>query len=212
MVSLAGIVGRVFERRHADELDDSTTDRILGAALRQFELFGVYRSTIEQITRRSGFSRVTLYRRFPGKQQLVEAVLMREVRRVLDELDERVDAQTTPEDKLTEGFVFILDTIRSHALLNRLLESEPEQVLPHFTTEGGPVVAASRDYLAGRLAREFDGDGRGAHELLVVAELVVRLMISFALTPQTAVDLDDPDAARAFAIRYLQPLLSGSPT
>ena len=36
-------------------------------------------------------------------------------------------------------------------------------------------------------------------------------MISFALTPQTAVELDDPAAARAFAIRYLQPQISGSP-
>ncbi|MGQ0632501.1 MAG: TetR/AcrR family transcriptional regulator [Sporichthyaceae bacterium] len=204
------LTGRVFERGPETEvLDDSTSDRILVAALRQFELFGVARSTVEQITKRSGLSRVTIYRRFPGKQNLVEAVLLKEVRAFLDALDARIADLPTQEEKLTEGFVFTLEVFANHTLLNRLLESEPESVLPMFTTEGGPVVAAARDYLAALLAKEFPGDGRDPAELSVVAELVVRLMLSFALTPQTAAALDDPDDARAFALRYLAPLLSG---
>lgn len=206
---VSGLAGRVFDRDPDTEADDSTADRILVAALRQFELFGVARSTVEQITRRSGLSRVTIYRRFPGKANLVEAVLLREVRGFLDALDERIAPLATQEEKLTEGFVFTLDTFRSHALLNRLLASEPESILPTFTVEGGPIVSAARDYLANLLAREFEGDGRDAGELAVVAELVVRLMISFALTPQTVVPIDDPEQARAFALRYLAPLLSG---
>lgn len=206
---VSGLTGRVFERGPETAVDDATGDRILGAALRQFELFGVARSTVEQITKRSGLSRVTIYRRFPGKQTLVEAVLLREVRGFLDALDARIWNLPTQEEKLTEGFVFTLDVFRTHPLLTRLLESEPESVLPMFTTEGGAVVASARDYLASLLAREFEGDGRDAQELAVVAELVVRLMISFFLTPQTAVALDDPDDARAFALRYLAPLLSG---
>lgn len=206
---VSGLTGRGFERGPETEVDDATGDRILGAALRQFELFGVARSTVEQITKRSGLSRVTIYRRFPGKQNLVEAVLLREVRGFLDALDARIAELPTQEEKLTEGFVFTLEVFRTHPLLTRLLESEPESVLPMFTTEGGAVVASARDYLASLLAREFEGDGRDEQELAVVAEVVVRLMISFFLTPQTAVALDDPDDARAFALRYLAPLLSG---
>ena len=40
-----------------------------------------------------------------------------------------------------------------------------------------------------------------------VDELVVRLILSFLLTPQTPVDLDDPAIARDFALRYIGPLL-----
>jgi AcrR family transcriptional regulator len=187
---------------------DSTTDRVLDAALRQFELFGVARSTVEQITKRSGLARVTLYRRFPGKQHLVEAVVLREVRLFLDRLDERLDQLSTPEEKIAEGFVFTLESIRSHVMLSRLLDSEPESVLRYFTTEGGPVVAAARDYLADRVARDFP-EGRSGADLSVATELVVRLVISFLLTPQSVAELENSDAAREFAGRYLAPLLRG---
>jgi AcrR family transcriptional regulator len=197
------------ERTGGEAPEDGTTDRIIDAALRQFELFGVARSTVEQITKRSGLARVTLYRRFPGKQHLVEAVVLREVRLFLDRLDERLDQLSTPEEKIAEGFVFTLDAIRSHVLLSRLLESEPESVLRYFTVEGGPVVAAARDYLADRVAKDAPGDARSSAELAVAAELVVRLVISFLLTPQTVADLSGADAAREFAGRYLAPLLRG---
>jgi len=206
---VVSLISRALGDRTGGENDDRTTDRLLQAALRQFELFGVARSTVEQITKRSGLSRVTLYRRFPGKQQVVEAVILREVRQFLDRLDERLDQLSTPEEKVAEGFVFTVDAIRSHVLLNRLLESEPESVLPYFTVEGGPVVAAARDFLVARAAKDNPNDARGCTELAVAAELVVRLVISFLLTPDSIVDLDDPDRAREFASRSLAPLLRG---
>jgi len=204
---VVSLVSRALGERTAGDAEDRTTDRIIDAALRQFELFGVARSTVEQITKRSGLSRVTLYRRFPGKQQLVEAVVLREVRLFLDRLDERLDQLSTPEEKIAEGFVFTLDAIRNHTLLSRLFESEPESVLRYFTVEAGPVVASARDYLVERMAKDNPGDPRSRAELTVATELVVRLVISFLLTPQSVADLDDADAARAFAGRYLAPLL-----
>ena len=204
---VVSLLSRALRERTAGEADDRTTDRIIDAALRQFELFGVARSTVEQITKRSGLSRVTLYRRFPGKQHLVEAVVLREVRLFLDRLDERLDQLSTPEEKIAEGFVFTLDAIRSHVLLSRLLESEPEAVLRYFTVEAGPVVASARDYLVDRVAKDSPQSTRSRAELAVAAELVVRLVISFLLTPESVAELDDPDAAREFAGRYLAPLL-----
>lgn len=206
---VVSLLSRALGERTAGEAEDRTTDRIIDAALRQFELFGVARSTVEQITKRSGLSRVTLYRRFPGKQQLVEAVVLREVRAFLDSLDERLDQLSTPEEKIAEGFVFTLDAIRANTLLARLLESEPESVLRYFTTEGGPVVAAGRDFLVGRVAKDLPEDHRTQAELAVASELAVRLVISFLLTPESVVELGEADRARDFAGRYLAPLLRG---
>lgn len=117
---------------------DPAADAVADAALRQFELFGVSRSTMDQISRRAKIARVTLYRRFPSRDALVEAVLLRELRRFLADLDEVVSPLQDPKDKLVEGFVFTLDAIRGHRLLQRLLESEPEAILPHLTVQGGP--------------------------------------------------------------------------
>jgi len=206
---VVSLISRALGERTADGAEDRTTDRIVDAALRQFELFGVARTTVEQITKHSGLARVTLYRRFPGKQHLVEAVVLREVRHFLDRLDGRLDQLSTPEEKIAEGFVFTLESIRSHVLLSRLLDAEPESVLRYFTVEGGPVVAAARDYLVERVAKDFPQGARNRAELAVATELVVRLVISFLLTPQSVAALDDADAAREFAGRYLAPLLRG---
>lgn len=183
------------------------SEEVIDAALRQFELFGLARTTMDDIARRAGVSRVTIYRRFAGKDALVEAVLMRELRRFLADLDEAIAPLATAEEKLVEGFVFTLEAVRNHRLLQRMLESEPELVLPPFTVQGGPVIEVAREFLAAGLAREVP-DNRGGEELLTVADIVVRLVLSFALTPQTMVDLDDPEVARDFARRYLSPILT----
>lgn len=188
---------------------DPATEAIADAALRQFELFGVSRSTMDEISRRAKIARVTLYRRFPGKNALIDAVMLRELRRFLADLDAALAPFDDVDDRLVEGFIFVLDAVRGHRLLQRVLESEPETILPHLTTQGSPFVSAARDYLAARLLRDLE-DVRTPDEVVIVADIVVRLMLSYLLTPQTLVDLDDPDEARAFALRYLRPVLTGS--
>jgi hypothetical protein len=42
-----------------------------------------------------------------------------------------------------------------------------------------------------------------------MAELLVRLVLSFFLTPETVFRLDSPDAAREFARVHLVPILEG---
>jgi AcrR family transcriptional regulator len=189
--------------------EDETAAAIADAALRQFELFGLARSTIDEIARRAGVSRVTVYRRFPGKEALIDAVILRELRRFLSELENAIGSLETPEEKMVEGFVFTLESARRHRLLQRMLESEPELVLPRLTVQGDAFIAAARDFLAAGIARELDDD-RGGEELLIAADIVVRLILSFLLSPPATVDLDDPAAAREFALRYLAPILAGN--
>jgi len=187
---------------------DPTSEAIIDAALRQFELFGVSRSTMEDIARRAGLARVTLYRRFSGKDALVEAVMQRELRRFLADLDEALAPFDDVDDRLVEGFIFVSEAIRGHRLLQRILESEPETILPLLTVQGSPFIGAARHYLVARLL-VTRADDRPPEDLMLAADVMVRLILSYLLTPQTLVDLDDPDAARAFALRYLRPVLVG---
>ena len=189
---------------------DLAAEAIADAALRQFELFGLSRSTMDEISRRAKIARVTLYRRFPGKDALIDAVMLRELRRFMSELDDALAPFDDADDRLVEGFIFVLNAIRHHRLLQRVLESEPETILPNLTVQGSPFITAARDYLAARLLRDLDG-ARTPDEIVIVADIVVRLLLSYLLTPQTLVDLDDPAEARAFALRYLRPVLVGAP-
>ncbi|BBY44863.1 TetR family transcriptional regulator [Mycolicibacterium celeriflavum] len=207
-VKHTGLLAKAVQRFGSPAVE-GTGERILDAALKQFELFGINRSTVEDITRRSRLARVTIYRHFPSKDDIIEAVLLRELERFLADLRDEAARYSGKEDKLVEGFVFTLNTLRQHTLLQRILATEPETVLPFLTVEGDGVVQTASSFLAYQLSVELPDDDRTQLELLEVSEVTVRIILSFLLTPSQNIALGDDDAARAFARRYLVPPLLG---
>ncbi|HVS29076.1 MAG TPA: TetR family transcriptional regulator [Solirubrobacteraceae bacterium] len=203
------LLDRVLEPGAAAD-DDPTTESILDAALEQFELFGLRRSTVDDVARRSGVARVTIYRRFGQKDRLIEAVMLRELRRFLAELDAAVTPLESVEQRMVEGFVVTLRFARRHSLVARLLTAEPETLLPYLTLRGGPLLAIARGFLAERIRQAQDEGDVGDLDPEQAAEVVVRLMLSFILTPESCVPLNDVRQMRAFARRYVAPLVTRS--
>ena len=191
------------------EPGDAASERILEAAIRQAEEFGVRRFTIGDVAQRVGVSRVTIYKYFPGKDRLIEAVLLHELRRFLRDVDAAVAPYDTLEERLVEGFVFGLTYLRRHRLLNRLLRTEPELLLPFLTVKAGPVLAASREFIAGFARREAEA-GRlplSDEDIEGVSELLARAVLSFVLTPDSVLGLKTQPEIRRFAEHYLAPTL-----
>lgn len=194
----------------ADLPDDRTAARILGAAYQQAEDFGLRRFTMDDVARRVGMSRVTVYRYFPKKDQLMNALLIRELRRFLTRADAVIEAQPTPEAKLVEGLVFSLDFLRGHRLLTRLLRTEPELILPHLTTQAGTIVTAARSWIA-RHARAEVAAGRLAlpeQDIDMLCELLVRTVISLVITPETVLPVSSPEGQRRLVELYLRPVMA----
>jgi AcrR family transcriptional regulator len=182
---------------------DAVAESIVDAALEELLAYGLRRANVDAVARRAGVSRATLYRRFDGKDSLVRAVLVRESRRFFASVAAAVDGLDSPRDRLVEGFVVGVRYAREDRLLNRLLSADPEALLPYLTTEGGPVVAAARDFLV----RQAPDEPAGGRTPAGVAEVFVRLAISFTLQPGGAIPLDTDAEVRAFARGYLAPLM-----
>jgi AcrR family transcriptional regulator len=191
------------------EPGDESSERILEAALLEAEEFGMRRFTIGDVARRAGLSRVTIYNYFPGKDRLVEAVLLQQLRRFLRDIDQAVAPYDTLEERLVEGFVFALTFLRKHRLLNRLLRSEPEILLPYLTLKASPVLAASREFIAGFARREAEQGGLplSDDEIEGVSELLARAVLSFVLSPDSVFGLKTQAEIRSFADHYLAPTL-----
>ena len=177
---------------------DPTTERILDAALAEFVDFGLRRTTVDDVARRAGVGRMTIYRRFGRKEALVEAVMLRELARFLAELDGAVMRGTTVDEGLAEGFAFGIRSAREHPLFSRLLETEPEAFLPYVTLDGGPLVAAATEFVTDRvLSADPTAEARA------VAEALVRLAHSLVLTQESALPFDDERSAKEFARRLI---------
>lgn len=185
------------------ESADPVTERILDAALHQFQTFGLRRSTVEDVAKRARVTRVTVYRRFPTKNELTIAVIQRESRRALSAIERTMATMPSVEEQFVEGFVATLSTAKNHPLLRRLLDTEPDLVLPYLTLQAAPVHAIARTLLAKHLRRAQRSGAMRSFDADVIAELLVRAVQSFLLTPDGFIDLSTDRKARAFARKYL---------
>ncbi|WP_054811801.1 TetR/AcrR family transcriptional regulator [Nocardia arizonensis] len=186
---------------------ETIEERILEAALIQFGQVGVKKTTIEDIARKAGVDRVTVYRRVGARDDVVRAVTEREVRKLLAELGELPARHDTLEGLVVDVFATVLTRWRTHPLVQRMLTLEPDRLLPQLTTEGGAFfmmsVAATTEVL--RTAMREKGFPE-VPDLDVRVEVVCRIVHSLILQPIGAIDLDS--GLTAFARDYIRPIIT----
>lgn len=180
-----------------------TSDRILDAAYEELLHFGVKGVSVEDIAKRVGVARITIYRRFANKDALLVAVALREGQRLLGRIDAAIDQHASLEDQIVEGFTVAMQTIRNHPIVKRTLSSEPDLIADFLSEQAATIVGLPRDYLAARIAAQ-----RPELDAPAIAEVIVRLASSFVLLPDSVIKTKTADHLRAFARTYLVPLVS----
>jgi AcrR family transcriptional regulator len=157
-----------------------TAVRILDGAFDCICEIGLGRTTMEDVARAAGVSRQTVYRYFPSKDHLILALVLREEEKFLNGVRTAFSANTELEQACYDGFLFCLRFAREHPLLDRLLATDPETLLPYLTTRSGPVMARARDVLV-----ELIGSKAWVRANLLeqATDTSVRMVLSYALAP-----------------------------
>jgi AcrR family transcriptional regulator len=199
-VQLGPIVAGVLA---ADPEDEITTE-VLDTTAAMIGELGLTRWSVDDVAARSGLGRTTIYRRFDGREHLVHAVIARELRRFFTAVTAAVSHVDDPAEQVVEGMLVGLRAARGSLPL-ALTRSDAGVVLPMLTTAAGPVVDAARDALVA-LHRHARPELAGPDDALV-ADALVRLSLSYLLTPPSGFDLDDDAGARAALRRIVVPLL-----
>ncbi|MBN6038157.1 TetR/AcrR family transcriptional regulator [Amycolatopsis sp. 195334CR] len=212
-VLMAAGAESLLERAYTDAVErvddlDEARARVLDAAYEQFCRLGIQRSTMEDVARRAGVSRITVYRRFATKDALVEQVVRREFRRYFDQFLVDIEQAETAADRVVLGFVSSLRAIRGNPLIGGLMQAEPDLLVPSMISDGGRTLATVRQFVAGQLRREQRaGTVRADLDADVVAELMVRVSASFLAIPSHVIDLDDDGQLAEVARKFLVPML-----
>ena len=128
-------------------------DRLLDAARACVLAVGVRRTTVTDVARRAGVSRMTLYRRFPDLEGVLSALMTREFGRVVAQAAERAAAEgATARERVVAMVVHGARSLAEDPLFVRLLDVDPELLLPYVTQRLGGMqkmaVAAGAQALA----------------------------------------------------------------
>jgi AcrR family transcriptional regulator len=142
---------------------------------------GIGATSIEAAAQESGVSRATIYRYFPGgRDELISAVITWETLRFFARLAETVGDIEDLDAVLVEAVVFAHRAIAEHAVLQKVLDTEPGLLLPKLTVESGRLVELIRLWLVARFEGRGLAAGVAAHD---GADYVARILLSFVSSP-----------------------------
>lgn len=166
---------------------------MLVAAYECVARFGIAKTTVEDVVKESGVSRATVYRVFPGgKDQLLRAAVSREMDRFFIRLAEEVVSAPDFASMVERGLTFAHSAVHEHEVLQKVLVTEPERILPLLTTEQERPLQYITEFLLPYLRRE-QAAGRVVDGVDVAesADFVARMILSL-IGSRGAWNLDDP--------------------
>lgn len=177
--------------------DPALRERLLEAAYACVARFGLGKTTVEDVVKESGVSRATVYRVFPGgKDELLREVVAWEMGRFFGALAEAVAGAPDFASLVEAGLVFAHRAVGEHVVLQKILVTEPERLLPLMTTEQHRPLRFITAYLVPFLEREERaGRLRPGLEQTAAADFVARMLLSLIGSPGRW-NLDDPAAVR----------------
>lgn len=188
----------------AHPVDDDAAVAVLDAAGDHLRRFGLGRWSVDDVADAAGVGRTSVYRWIGSRDDLVHQVLARELRETLLAIAAATEPLDAFEDRVVEAVLVCLDALEG-SVVDHLLRIDPQAVLPLLTTEAAPLVDLARAAFAPRLLAEGVCDD--PHQADMLAESLARLGLSFVLTRDTVVPVDDPAALRESVTSIVRLLL-----
>src|SRR5436305_4074723 len=120
---------------------------------------GVRRTTLTDVARRAGVSRMTVYRLVPDVNTLILGVMTRDLGAVFDAAQQAARRRRTARSRLVAVVVDVCRRLPREPLLRRVLDVDPELLLPYLTTRWGATQQLALRYVC---ALVLDGQADGS--------------------------------------------------
>lgn len=204
--SLGPLIGRALSGGVAVS-DHHTDQRIIDAVLAELLVTPLRKLALEDVARRAGLTRMTVYRRFGDREHLIEGTFAREVARFLDEVAAAGDAEAEPTEQIAAAFAAGLRLAHSHPVVAHWLATSPGDLLETILADDAFIVTAGSAFIASSIGEMGPLRTSTAGEPQRSGELLARLFAALLLMPPPSVDLTDPDQARKLARELIAPLI-----
>ena len=109
--------------------DDILKDDILREAQKLFQQFGLKKTTMEDIARALGKGKSTLYYYFASKEEIFDAVVMKEMEEVFNNVKTAVQKAGSAEEKLKAFTLTKIKSVQKKANLYKLVKGEMQDTI-----------------------------------------------------------------------------------
>lgn len=173
-------------------MTDATTGAILDATRASVLDFGIRRTTLTDVARRAGVSRMTVYRRYPDVDAVLRDLMTREFGAAMAEVAGDLSGGDG-RARLRDHVLKSVDAFRSNALMKKVIEAEPELLLPYVLGRMGETQRAAIGLVTSDLAvGQADGSIRQG-DPRVIAQALLLVAQSFTLSGAIAEDVAEDD-------------------
>jgi AcrR family transcriptional regulator len=194
--------------RHNVSVSPDSRAALLDAARDSILAVGVRRTTLVDIARRAGVSRMTVYRAFPDVSALVAELMTAEFGALIEDATVVARRLPTARARLVESTVAVARALPDSPLFRRVVDVDPELLLPYVVERFGTTQQLALDLLRTWVSEgQADGSVRAGDPRTLAYGLLLTVQ-SFVLSARVP---KSPSRARAMnelanlLDRYLRP-------
>lgn len=188
---------------------EESKEAFLDAAERLFISPGYRASSMELVAREAGYSRGSIYRHFPTRDSLVEALIQRITQRHMGNILERLPADAGPLDILVESTVIVATELVHDPLLKTISDQSDEGIVGHMLANNATLVQMVESVIEDMLASDGGDQFRRDLRPKDLAQFFISTSISMLLG--VIPGSEEPETARRYIDVFVLPAILEHP-
>jgi AcrR family transcriptional regulator len=188
---------------------DQARQTLMDAAERLFVGRGYRDSTMQDIAGEAGYSRRAIYRHFPTRRHLLEAMVQRTTQRYISTIPQRVPDGTDLAYLMIEGLVIVATELTQDPLLRTIAEQTPDGTVASLIANDSSLTQLVHSTFEAMAAGETDTPLRPGVHPHDLAQFVIATALALLLGIVPGVG--DPVVARAYLCTFVLPAIVDNP-
>lgn len=186
----------------AEELRETFLD----TAERLFVTRGYRNTTIETIARSAGYSRGSVYRHFPTRDSLVEALMRRTTQRHMVGILYRLPADAEPLDIMVESLVIVATELNQDPLVRSISDQADDRIVANMLANHAELHRMVEAWMATVVESDAGGSLRPGLRSKDLARFLIATSMSLLLG--VVPGSEDPETTRRYIEVFFLPAVS----
>jgi AcrR family transcriptional regulator len=184
-------------------------EAFLDAAERSVIARGHMASTMDVIAREAGYSRGTIYRTFPTRESLVDALAQRTTQRHFTQILARLPDGADPIALLVEAMVIVATELNQDPLLRKIADQDGEHTIAFKLANNDNLLLMAETWIAAMIEQDRTDTFKPGLRPKDLSRYLIATSIAMLLG--VIPGIENPDTARRYINVFILPAIITNP-